>query len=110
MSGQPESGQPESERPASERHARSRPALGTIIRRVLVAFGQFWWDFLVGETPELFVGGLIVVGVLVGLVAVGASHWLGAVLAPIAVIVLLTASLARASRQATHSRPGPSRS
>jgi len=94
----------------SDRPDRSRPGLGSLLRRGLAAFGRFWWDFLVGETPELFVGGLIVVGVLVALVAAGATHWLGAVVAPIAVIVLLALSLARASRQANRSRPGPSRS
>ena len=24
--------------------------------RWLTAFGRFWWDFLIGDTPELFVG------------------------------------------------------
>ncbi|HVB00002.1 MAG TPA: hypothetical protein VNE42_01890 [Acidimicrobiales bacterium] len=26
------------------------------------AFRMFWWDFLVGDTPELFVGMVLVVG------------------------------------------------
>jgi hypothetical protein len=29
--------------------------------RWVSAFGKFWWDFLVGDTPELFVGVLLVV-------------------------------------------------
>jgi hypothetical protein len=33
-----------------------------IIKRAVVAFGRFWWDFLVGDTPELFVGTLAIVG------------------------------------------------
>ena len=30
------------------------------------AFGRFWWDFLIGETPELFVAtvGIVVVALL----------------------------------------------
>lgn len=104
------SDQPELDPPAPRQPVPSRPALGPVVRRALVAFGRFWWDFLVGETPELFVGGLIVVGVLVAVVALGATHWLGAVVAPVAVIVLLATSLARAARQADRSRPGPSRS
>ncbi len=32
------------------------------VRRAAVAFGRFWWDFLIGDTPELFVGTLLVVG------------------------------------------------
>jgi hypothetical protein len=34
----------------------------SILRRAIVAFGRFWWGFLVGDTPELFVGTLLVVG------------------------------------------------
>jgi len=32
------------------------------VRRAVVAFGRFWWNFLIGDTPELFVGTLFVVG------------------------------------------------
>ena len=32
------------------------------VRRAALAFGRFWWDFLIGDTPELFVGTLLVVG------------------------------------------------
>jgi len=32
------------------------------VRRAVVAFGRFWWNFLIGDTPELFVGTLLVVG------------------------------------------------
>jgi hypothetical protein len=31
-------------------------------RRGLGAFGRFWWDFLVGDTPELLVGSVLAVG------------------------------------------------
>ncbi|MDA8310639.1 MAG: hypothetical protein M0Z46_08500 [Actinomycetota bacterium] len=27
------------------------------------SFGHFWWDFLVGDTPELFLAMLVLVGV-----------------------------------------------
>ena len=30
--------------------------------RGIKAFGHFWWDFLVGDTPELFVAMLVLVG------------------------------------------------
>jgi hypothetical protein len=30
--------------------------------RWLSAFGRFWWDFLIGDTPELFFAVLIVIG------------------------------------------------
>ena len=32
------------------------------LRRGVVAFGRFWLDFLVGDTPELFVAMLVLVG------------------------------------------------
>ncbi|MGH9082992.1 MAG: hypothetical protein ACRDWN_06585, partial [Acidimicrobiales bacterium] len=32
------------------------------VRRGLNAFGHFWWDFLVGDTPELFLAMLVLVG------------------------------------------------
>jgi len=38
--------------------------------RYLIAFGRFWFDFLIGDRPELFVGpivGLAVVAVLIQL-------------------------------------------
>lgn len=30
--------------------------------RGMRAFGHFWWDFLVGDTPELFIAMLVLVG------------------------------------------------
>lgn len=32
------------------------------VRRGLVGFGRFWVDFLVGDTPELFLAMLVLVG------------------------------------------------
>ena len=43
-----------------------------LARRWLVVFGRFWWDFLVGDTPELLIGVLIALGV-VALLVKGAS-------------------------------------
>ncbi|MGC8625938.1 MAG: hypothetical protein ACP5VR_00040 [Acidimicrobiales bacterium] len=39
-----------------------------LARRWLMAFGRFWWDFLVGDTPELLVGALVALGVVAFLV------------------------------------------
>lgn len=36
--------------------------IGGTLARGLRAFGHFWWDFLVGDTPELFVAMLALVG------------------------------------------------
>jgi hypothetical protein len=37
------------------------------ISRQLRAFGLFWWDFLVGEAPALFVGALVAIGLALAL-------------------------------------------
>ncbi|MGH9103518.1 MAG: hypothetical protein ACRDYD_11145 [Acidimicrobiales bacterium] len=77
--------------PAKQPGGASRRPLAL---RLLVGFGRFWWDFLVGETPELFVGVLVVVGVTVGLTHGGARTAAIAV-TPLLVIALLVASALR---------------
>jgi hypothetical protein len=37
------------------------------LRRAVRAFASFWWDFLVGDTPELFVATALIVGVALAL-------------------------------------------
>jgi hypothetical protein len=32
------------------------------IGRLLTAFGRFWWEFLIGENPDAFIGALVVIG------------------------------------------------
>jgi hypothetical protein len=75
------------------------PGIGSLARRALVGFGRFWWDFLIGDTPELFVG-VVVVLVAVGLLTTSHSRNTAAViLLPAAVIVLLAGTLRRAARR-----------
>lgn len=52
--------------------ARRTRGATAILRRGAVAFGRFWWDFLVGETPELLVGSVVAVGAAALLVHSGA--------------------------------------
>jgi hypothetical protein len=70
-----------------------------LIERWLVAFGKFWWDFLVGDTPELLIGVLVAIGVMALLVRAASLNSVAVVSFPALVIVLLAASLSRA-RQA----------
>lgn len=35
--------------------------VGARLWRAVVAFGRFWWDFLIGDTPEVTVGVIVVV-------------------------------------------------
>ena len=71
----------------------------SLLRRGLVAFGKFWWDFLVGDTPELLIGVLVAIGVMALLVRAASLNSVAVVSFPALVIVLLAASLSRA-RQA----------
>ncbi len=59
------------------------------MKRAVIAFGRFWWDFLVGDTPELFVGTLVALGAAYAL----HREWVAAVvLVPLFVISLLVLS------------------
>ncbi len=67
-------------------------------RRWLAAFGRFWWDFLVVDTPELLIGALIALGVVAVLVKAFSLN-----AAAIAVFPLMVAGLLWAS--VFHARP-----
>ena len=68
------------------------------VARIVKGFGRFWWDFLVGDTPEIFVAVVVTIG-LVALVS-EAAHWhrVGVVLLPLLVTATLVASVRRAAR------------
>jgi hypothetical protein len=70
----------------------------TVVRRLVVAFGRFWWDFLIGDTPELFVGSVVVVGLVALLCLDHALRTACAVILPVLVMGLLGLSVWRASR------------
>jgi len=65
-------------------------------RRWLVAFGRFWWDFLVGDTPELLIGVLIALGVVALLVKGAGLNAVAVVGFPLMVAVMLGLSVYRA--------------
>jgi hypothetical protein len=56
------------------------------------AFGRFWWEFLVGDTPELFVAALCVVAVAFALASL---HVLPVIVVPGVAIVAVVWSAAR---------------
>jgi hypothetical protein len=63
-----------------------------VLGRGLRSFGRFWWDFLIGDTPELFVAVLIIVAAALLL----RNHHLAAViLLPALTILFLLASVVR---------------
>jgi hypothetical protein len=68
-----------------------------VVGRALRAFGHFWWDFLVGDTPELAVA----TGALVGLAFLLAGPGLvGAILLPLVAAAFLFLSTYRGRRRA----------
>ncbi len=80
--------------------ARRTRGATAILRRGAVAFGRFWWDFLVGETPELLVGSVVAVGAAALLVHSGAVRAVVIGALPVLVVGILVASALRARARA----------
>jgi hypothetical protein len=66
------------------------------IRRAARIFGSFWWDFLVGDTPELFVA---VVAVVVLALVLRRHHEIAVVLLPVVTVLFLVASVLRGRKR-----------
>ena len=69
-----------------------------LFARLLKGFGRFWWDFLVGDTPELFVAALVIIGSTALLSETGHFNDAAIVVLPVLAVLALAASLARAVR------------
>lgn len=69
--------------------------------RILRAFGAFWFDFLVGDRWELFLGPIIVLVATWGIVALGAPDLLAAVVLVAGIVVVGVLSVALALRPGT---------
>ncbi len=70
----------------------------SLVRRYGSAFGRFWWEFLVGDTPELLLGAAMVVVVGAVLAHQGVARPVVVAAMPVLVIALLGASVRRAQR------------
>lgn len=66
--------------------------------RLLKGFALFWWDFLVGDTPELFVAVVFTIAVVALLSLRGHFNEASALVLPALAIAALSLSLWRASR------------
>ena len=62
--------------------------------RYLAAFGRFWWDFVIGDDWVAAAGVAVAIGGTAILAAEGVTAWW---LLPVGVVVVLYASLRRAS-------------
>jgi hypothetical protein len=80
----------------------------TTVRRWARAFGSFWWDFLVGDTPELFVA---VMAIVVVALLLRHHHTAAVIVLPAMAIASLVASALRGRTgrpvQPTGSPPPP---
>ena len=63
--------------------------------RYLLAFGRFWWNFIVGDDWTVAAGVAVALGVVALLVDAGVDAWW---LLPVAVAVLLGVSVWRETR------------
>mgnify|MGYP000154926084 CR=1 FL=1 len=63
--------------------------------RLLKGFATFWWDFLVGDTPELFLAALLIIGSIATLRGMG-DNTAAVITLPVFVICALAISLKRA--------------
>jgi hypothetical protein len=69
----------------------------TTVGRLVRAFGHFWWDFLVGDTPELALATGVVVAVAFLLAG---TRWVGAIMLPFLTAAFLLVSALRGGRRA----------
>jgi hypothetical protein len=73
-------------------------ARAPLLMRWLKAFGAFWWDFLVGDTPELLIGVLVAIGLVAVLVKASSLNAAAVAVFPAAVVLLLGGSVYQARR------------
>lgn len=66
--------------------------------RYIRGFGAFWYDFLVGDRPELFVGSITVLALVWLAIRTGLDATLAGAVLTLAVLALVVASLWRATR------------
>ena len=65
--------------------------------RLLKGFAMFWWDFLVGDTPELFVAVLVIIGAVAFISERWHANTTAVIVLPVLAVVALTLSVKRAS-------------
>lgn len=68
--------------------------------RFVKGFAMFWWDFLVGDTPELFVAAVLIIALVALLRIVWQLNALAVAALPLLAILALGVSVRRARRAA----------
>lgn len=67
-----------------------------VITRGLRAFGHFWWDFLIGDAPELFAA---TVGIVILALLLRHHRQAAYIVIPLVTVVILSASTFRAAKR-----------
>lgn len=75
----------------------------TVVRWA-TAFGRFWWDFIVGDTPEFAVATLLIVGAALLL---RHERMAATIVLPLLAAGFLLASTVRGRRRAAPKDPAP---
>jgi hypothetical protein len=86
---------PESHDPSGEGGANGAVGVAAALSRGVTAFGRFWWDFLVGDTPEIFVMAVTVIAAVALLSHLRVGRGLIVGIYPLAVVAVLCASVIR---------------
>jgi hypothetical protein len=68
--------------------------------RLLKGFAMFWWDFLVGDTPEIFGSALVIIGAIALVRDAGQFNGAAVVALPLLAVGALAISVRRAQRAA----------
>jgi hypothetical protein len=68
-----------------------------LVVRLLKGFAMFWWDFLVGDTPELFVAAIVIIGSVALISETWHANDIAVVVLPVLAIAALALSVRRAS-------------
>lgn len=69
-----------------------------LVWRLAKGFAMFWWDFLIGDTPELFIAALVTIGVVAVLSHLVHLNALAALALPVLATTALVLSVRRAVR------------
>jgi hypothetical protein len=74
----------------------------TVLRRSLRAFGDFWWDFLIGDSPEF----VLATGVIIALAfLLDEGRLVATLVLPLVAAAFLLASTYRGRKRATAPAP-----
>jgi hypothetical protein len=85
-----------------DQHGEPGPARSGLLRRWVVAFADFWWDFFVGDTPELVPGVAAVLGGAAVAVHQGAPRIVVIGAVPVLATIVLCASVLRRRKARAH--------